>query len=236
MLSLVLIMTVVLAVFTIGAAKTTYGVEFYVNQYTEKQINCMQYNGAHFILPTAMHANMTFDASACTVLKYAKDVNILHRDVRLVPTVSSATGDVQVTKLISDMKSNCDDGLWSGRLWLDVAVTENWANPLEDAGAKNREFFQQMVDECQKQSANGISCGIYSGKEQWTIIFNDVNYSYSPSLTLPLWFLGMDGKNTMCNYNRFGGFTSAYGKSYANEQRSNYCGETPTFNLALWEQ
>ena len=91
-------------------------------------MNCLHSHGAHFIVSTAMQANMVFDSTACTTLKYAKDVSILHRDVRLVPTVSNSTGDVQVKTLISEMKSTCDDGLWSGRLWLDVSLPANWAN------------------------------------------------------------------------------------------------------------
>lgn len=237
MISFIVVIACVLAVLAVSAAKNTYGVEFYNNHYSSKEINCMHYNGAHFIVPTALQTNAVFDDTACVALKNAKDVGIAHRDVRLFPTVASGTGDAQVTTLVTQMKSVCADDIWSGRIWLDISAPDNWASSAVDSGDKNRQFFQQMTDECTKQTASGVTCGVYSSIEKWNIIFNDTNYSYAPASTFPLWYIGMDGDyTTMTDYRRFGGYAKPYGKTYANEQVSNYCGETPTFNLAFWNQ
>lgn len=211
------------------------GVEFYTNNMTAANIDCMAKNGAKFIVPTGMQKYTTFDPKVCDVLQDAKNANIAHRDVHLFPSQASSTGDVQVSNLVKLMKSTCADGLWSGRIWLDISAHEYWENPWHDIGyERNRKFFEQMVDECNKEAADGITCGIYSDSQEWKYIFNDAGYSYAPSLKFPLWYISIDDSTTM-NFNAFGGFTKPFGKSYSSKT-TGYCGTTSSLKIAEWDQ
>jgi hypothetical protein len=212
------------------------GYEFYqisagVNSTT---MNCLQKNGAQFIVPQGMGVYNQFATSVCQILQEAKDAGIEHRDVHFFPSpTSSKPAADQLQDLVDGMKT-CSTGLWSNRLWLDVSNSQYWYTPWNDVGYRsNKKFYEGLVDGCEGLASSGVSCGVYSSSQQWGYIFNDKTYSYKP--TLPLWFTLLDGVADLSGFSSFGGFTEPYAKTYQQE-KLNFCGYDSYFKDAVVPQ
>lgn len=86
-----------------------------------------------------------------------------HVDVYMFPCYHCGGAKTQMTKQISDLRSN---DVKYGMLWIDVEGTSYWSTSCKS----NVEFLMELVATA---VSSGINVGIYTSKSQWDPIMGD---------------------------------------------------------------
>lgn len=174
---------------------------------------CMKDNGYTFVIPRAYYSSGSPDKGSCTTLDSAKDAG-LKGDVYMFPCPTcSSSAESQLKDMVNYLNSNCKSS-WSGRSWLDIEGSQYWLGDTD----KNREWYQDLVDACKK---NSKSCGIYSSASQWSAIFGSTSYAYGSNL--PLWYAHYDGNPSFSDFDSFGGWSKPTIKQFQGDVDSKPC-------------
>jgi len=191
-----------------------YGWDGYTAVYNQTVLTCLEKNNdAQFLVLSGIQSQK-MNPDLCTTLQYAKNSGIATRDIRFTPCPTcSASATSQLKVLTDGLKDGCDD-LWSHRIWLDMNTYQFWNHPWNQAGyVVNQKFFEEMVDAC--TATEGITCGIQSCPDQWKYIVGSTSYSYSKSLSLPLWYQSLNDVASFDDFKAFGGFTTPFAKEFS---------------------
>lgn len=119
----------------------------------------------------------------------------------------SQSASAQLTSFVSYLNTTCDQGTWSGRVWLDIEGEQYWIST-----SANKAWYEELVDSC---VSNGIRCGVYSSWSQWEQIFGSTAYSYGADM--PLWYAHYDNTPSFSDFSAFGGWKEPYAKQYAGD-------------------
>jgi hypothetical protein len=130
----------------------------------------------------------------------------------------------QITALT---KAISDGGMKIGRIWLDIEKSgecKNW----DYGSTKNLAEAKDMLSAL-KSAAGSIKTGIYSSSGEWGQVFGSSTVVLDSDQAL--WFADYDNKDTLTIPHKFGGWTKAVGKQYANH--SSFAGSS--FDLSVFE-
>lgn len=180
--------------------------------FTTSTYECIKKAGYSFVIPRGYCSFGGIDQHAVQSLTNAKNAG-LSTDVYMFPCRGkSATS--QVDEMVSKIPANL-----YGTIWVDVETNPSsgcsWSG---HDSASNCQFLTEIVN---RIKSHGKTAGIYASYYMWQSIFGS-HTACSGLSSHPLWYAHYDGKQTLSDFQSFGGWTKPHMKQF--QGTSTLCG------------